>query len=377
MTENERSLVDFVSSVTGEAYLKVEEHLGEGFVRLKTTEAERRQAKHDIQSVEDVVVELLRNARDAEARRIFLATAREGDTRQLVCIDDGCGIPASMRERVFEPRVTSKLDTMVMDRYGVHGRGMALFSIKSNVHAAIVVASGLGRGTAVKVLIDTGALGERKDQSTWPTLLEAPGIADEAVEEAADETERLRGPKNIVRAVCEFSLDYPDVEVWVGSPAELAATMYASAHEMLGTDVLRADENGVLPLWQTLALAADAAELVGRAATLGLELSERNAHRVLSGEVRAVPPARRQLRRVAAEGAMAVGLGETGPGERVDLTVDRRSLKPAPADLIALQASLAAAFDDFARRYYLELKDLPKVQVGKREIIVRFAVDKD
>jgi hypothetical protein len=42
--------------------------------------SERRQAKHDIRGIEDIVVELLRNARDAHAQRIFLATGR-GDRR--------------------------------------------------------------------------------------------------------------------------------------------------------------------------------------------------------------------------------------------------------------------------------------------------------
>ena len=48
-------------------------------------------------------------------------------------IDDGDGHPRrAMHERVFEPRVTSKLDTMHMDKWGVHGRGMALYSIAVN-----------------------------------------------------------------------------------------------------------------------------------------------------------------------------------------------------------------------------------------------------
>ena len=43
------SLLDFVSAVSGDTFLKVEETLGDGYVRLKVSEAERRQAKHDIQ----------------------------------------------------------------------------------------------------------------------------------------------------------------------------------------------------------------------------------------------------------------------------------------------------------------------------------------
>ena len=62
------SLLGFVSSLGGGDPLRVEENLGDGYVRLRVLEAERRQAKHDIRCVEDVLIELLRNARDAGAR---------------------------------------------------------------------------------------------------------------------------------------------------------------------------------------------------------------------------------------------------------------------------------------------------------------------
>ncbi len=60
-------LISFIASMSGEGNLRVEENLGEGYVRLRVSEAERRQAKHDIQHVEDIVIEMLRNARDAGA----------------------------------------------------------------------------------------------------------------------------------------------------------------------------------------------------------------------------------------------------------------------------------------------------------------------
>jgi hypothetical protein len=44
-------LLNFVSSVSGDTFLKVEETFGDGYVRLKVSEAERRQAKHDIRSL--------------------------------------------------------------------------------------------------------------------------------------------------------------------------------------------------------------------------------------------------------------------------------------------------------------------------------------
>ena len=126
MTGSDNGLVGFVASMGGERNLRVEENLGEGYVRLRVAEAERRQAKHDIRCVEDIVIEMLRNSRDAGAKHIYVATAREGDVRTLVILDDGSGIPEDMQSRVFEARVTSKLESVHMDRWGVHGRGMAL-----------------------------------------------------------------------------------------------------------------------------------------------------------------------------------------------------------------------------------------------------------
>lgn len=70
-------LISFIASMSGEGNLRVEENLGEGYVRLRVSEAERRQAKHDIQHVEDIVIEMLRNARDAGADKVYLATTKE------------------------------------------------------------------------------------------------------------------------------------------------------------------------------------------------------------------------------------------------------------------------------------------------------------
>ena len=72
-------LISFIASMSGEGNLRVEENLGEGYVRLRVSEAERRQAKHDIQHVEDIVIEMLRNARDAGADKVYLVEGPEYD----------------------------------------------------------------------------------------------------------------------------------------------------------------------------------------------------------------------------------------------------------------------------------------------------------
>ncbi|HEY3318699.1 MAG TPA: ATP-binding protein [Coriobacteriia bacterium] len=358
---DDNSLIDFVAGVSGEGYLKVEEDFGDGFVRLRISEAERRQAKHDIRSFEDVVVEVLRNSRDAHARRIFLANSREGELRSLTVIDDGVGVPPHLHDRIFEPRVTSKLETMVTDSWGVHGRGMALFSIRENVLSARVASSDLHRGMSLSIVSDCNGLSERADQSTWPVV--------EAAEEGGLKV--VRGPHNIIRRVLEFASEHPEVSVYVGTPTDVIATLHMIGRGSLASaDLLFCDDVSKLPVWQRPAVAADAAELVEIAAGVGLAVSERTAHRVLAGELPALEP------------ALAVAAGSIAPaGEREpsapDIYRDRRGLKIHHADLGEFKRELERAFDVIAERYYLHLKAEPKVVVGRDEIRVRFTVEKE
>lgn len=358
MTDDARSLIDFVSSVSGDTYLKVEETLGDGYVRLRVSEAERRQAKHDIRSFEDIVVELLRNARDAHAQRIFVATAREADTRTLIMIDDGVGIPAAMQERVFEPRVTSKLETMVMDTWGVHGRGMALFSIRSNVTQAKIASSAAHKGASILVTCDTTELTERSDQSSWPAL----------ERDEAGLLRVMRGPHNIIRRVLEFACEHPEIDLYLGSPVEILATLAVAARESLDTsDLLFCDELDRLPVWQRPVAASDAADLVDIAQAVGLTVSERTAHRILSGELAALDTVLSQAQ-IDDEPAAA---------PEPDIYRDRRGLKIHHSDLTAFKRELTSAFDHLAERYYLHLRGEPRVHVDRDGIRVRFDVEKD
>lgn len=357
MSDND-NLLEFVGAVSGETYLKVEENLGEGFVRLRTSEAERRQAKHDIRSVEDIVVELLRNARDAHAQRIFIATTRDADRRLITMIDDGVGVPSSHHEAIFEPRVTSKLDTMVMDRWGVHGRGMALYSIRANTTSCRIAASELHRGTSVTLSAQTEALPERADQSTWPTVeRDDSGLL-----------KVVRGPHNIIRRILEFACEHPELDVYLGSPAEIAATLSAVARASIdASELLFSDSPDRFPVWQRPASAGDAADLVAIAAAVGLPLSERTAHRILGGELAPVESVMAQVQLEE----------EPAPVPSPDIYRDRRSLKIHHTDLARFKQDLARAFDDLAERYYLHLKGEPKVNVTRDGIRVRFDVDKD
>lgn len=350
------SLADFVANVSGDAAIRVEESLGDGFVRLRVGEAERRQAKHDIRCIEDVVIEMLRNSRDAGARKVLVATGRVGDSRTLVVLDDGSGVPDHMRERIFDARVTSKLDSYHMDRWGVHGRGMALFSIKENTRSARVLASGPGIGSSIRVESDATVLDERKDQSTWPSI----GRGD-------DGEQQLRGPHNIVRTCCEFALEERHgCEVYVGSAAEILATARALAKSSADdASLLFVDDVSRLPVLLRPAVAADAHELSDVASSLGLDISERTAHRILAGQIRPLRPVLARL------------LHHSGSSQKpVDLMRDRRGLKVSREDAESFARIMERDFEFVAQRYYLSLSSEPRVSVTRDKITVTFDLDK-
>lgn len=361
MANDADELISFIASMSGEGNLRVEENLGEGFVRLRVSEAERRQAKHDIQHVEDIVIEMLRNARDAGAHTIYVATAKEEGVRTLLFLDDGSGVPDDMRERIFDARVTSKLETMKMDRWGVHGRGMALFSIRENVTRARVVASGMGLGSSFEVVIDCDRLNERADQSTWP----------QAAKDENGAYVCTKGPHNIIRAACEFALEeLRECDVYLGSPTEIAATMFARASKSLDASrLLFLDAASDLPIVQRLGSATDAADFIEIAAELGINLSERTAHRILAGSI---PP----IRSVGAR--LLRSRSQDGPGSKqVDLARDRRGLKISSEDLNRFSRSLERDFQDLSRRYYLTLQGEPRVRVRHDRITVTFDLGKE
>ncbi len=355
------SLEQFVGSVCGESHLRVEADLGDGFVRLRSAEAERRQAAHDIRSTEDVVIEMLRNARDAHAQSIFLAVSREGTTRRIVMLDNGDGVPPAMHKRIFEPRVTSKLDTMHFDKWGVHGRGMALYSIAANAEIAHIVASDSGKGSSILIETDLEKLGEKVDQSSFPLF-----------ELTESGTVSVRGPKNILRTVCEFALESRhDCSIYLGSTTDIVATLYAFGLSSL-TAAARVFGNAEeFPVCKRLSLAADPAELACAAAFLGLALSERSARRVLDGEIAPVPPL---LERIHIAGGMRSSEKISSRTPRV--TSDARGLKIAPDDLDGFSSCIASAYRDLAHRYYLEPDVQPEIQVGKDGIRISIPVNK-
>lgn len=355
----EGSLQDFIEDVNGTGHLRIEHDFGDGFVRLQTSEAERRQAAQDIRCSENIVLEMLRNSRDARASHIFVAIAREGEKREIVIIDDGCGIPASMHGIVFEPRVTSKLDTSHMDAWGLHGRGMALYSIAVNTLSAEVTDSDANKGCAIKVVSDLRKLPEKTDQSSFPEF-----------RVAEDGSVNVRGPKNILRTVCEFAIQERSCcSVFVGSPSEIAATLYAYGVATLASiDRLFCKDEKQLPITKRLATAADPASFAAIASSMGIELSERTARRIIDGEIEDIDPV---LERVVlspdnpTSGGSRRGSKRSGSSKGIRLGAD---------DVRALQDATVKAFSEIADAYYVEGDVVPKVMSRQNRITITIPV---
>lgn len=380
-----KDLAAFIQDVTGDSHLRVEEDLGDGFVRLHSAEAERRQAKQDIRCSEDVVVEMLRNARDAHAATIYVATSKEGSARKIAIIDDGDGIPASMRQKVFDARVTSKLDTMRTDLWGIHGRGMALYAVKTNARTAEVAASKVDGGTAFFVQTDTDELGERRDQSSMPQF-----IRDD------DGIVTVRGPRNINRAVCEFAyVERATCRVYLGSPAEIAATLWRDARAAVSQSVIAFCRNPEeLSVCKRLALATTPDEFAEIAAGIGIGISGRTARRIMDAEIlplepmdRAIEPvsegeARRNRAQEALPGMGDPAAGASPPPGRGDvlddvLFRDTRGLQVSEKDRAAFNEAVSAAYERLARSYFLDPNVRPEIRYRRDRIDVFIPVVKE
>ncbi len=359
MSDSAEKLAAFLDSMPAGARFRVEDDLGDGFVRLRVSEAERRQAKQDIRCVEDAVIEMLRNARDAHARTIIVGSSRSGNIRRIVMADDGDGVPNRLRERIFEPRVTSKLDSMTMDDWGVHGRGMALYSVRENAERAECVASVEGKGSVFFVEFDCSKVPEKSDQSTASPLVKQ---ADGAWLVGA-------GPHNILKSASEFALaNRAACTVYLGSLVDCAATMYA-----FGRQFLSVGETGdnVAPI-KRLGLARDASALVDAANSFGIDMSARSAHRIIAGSVEPLAPLLETLERMHAEPEK----GEKKPRRAEGALRDHRGLKISSGDLQAFSSALKTAYAELAEGYYLEPDVEPSIRLSADGLHVTFPIAK-
>ena len=274
--------------------------LGSGFARLTGPEGARRHPSR-LRYVEDALMELLRNARDAGAENVYVASTLKGRRyRVLSVIDDGGGIPETHRDLIFEPGVTSRHLSPIddpLDPYGApHGAGLSLYHIRNAaVETQLLSASS---PTAIKVSFDTRTLPERALQSgSRPSR------------------------SNLQSTLQHFAATGPTL--YHGPPSRILATLLLNSHIIHSYD--------------------GAASLREKALDLGLDVSLRTVQRVWRGEVEpvsAVLPA--------------------GDGEKVGERGKRRTLAVEP--VLALgdeeRDGIADILRRAARASYLEVGEL-------------------
>jgi hypothetical protein len=222
--------------------------LGAGFARLTGVEGARRGPSR-ITHVEDALLELVRNARDAGATRIYVAsTLRDRRYRTLTVIDDGQGIPQSHKELILEPGVTTRHLNPLTEPADpvVHGAGLSLYQIQAHSLKTKVLST--SSPTSIQATFDTTSLPERTLQST------------------------TRPSKSNLRATLErftaiSNTNSPRLHSYYGSPTRILATLL---------------HHRIIPELR------DSAGLRELATELGLGVSVRSVQRILRGEVRPV-----------------------------------------------------------------------------------------
>lgn len=258
----DKDLVKFLNKIGASQKFRIEEDFGEGYVRLNIEESQRRQAKHDIRSIEDVIIEMIRNSRDAGAKHILVASRLRKNLREIWVIDDGEGIPVELHKKIFEARVTSKVDKIIEDDYGIHGRGMALYAINSRCIEAFVNQSSKGRLTVLKTVSNINDLHEKSDQSTLPKIKKNHGQFE------------IKGPVNVPRIIAEFAIKNDEINYYFGLPSQIAGNLVNLAKkEDKFSDFLSKDVNKFCVIFYNY---------------FGFELSKRNAYRCLSGELKGI-----------------------------------------------------------------------------------------
>jgi hypothetical protein len=281
--------------------------LGAGFARLTGVEGARRVPSR-ITHVEDALLELLRNARDAGATRIYVAsTLRDRRYRTLVVIDDGHGIPESHRDLILEPGVTTRHLNPVRDPEDPsatpHGAGLSLYQIRAK--ALNIRVPSASAPTSIQATFDTHALPERSLQSaTRPSKSNLRATV-----------QRFTEPTN-------KKLHMPRTQIYYGSPARILATLLHHRIIQRGRDSMGLREV---------------------ATGLGLDVSTRSIHRILRGEVR---PLGGVSEEGSGQGSGSRAVGRVGDAGPVLELGEKES------------AEIADILRRAARAEYLEVEDL-------------------
>lgn len=286
--------------------------LGSGFARLSGAEGPRRSPSR-ISCVEDALLEMLRNARDAGASRIFVATTlRSRRYRTLTVLDDGCGVPDPYAELIFEPGVTSRHLSPVNDgEPSPHGAGLSLYHIRQAALEARLLHP--SSPTSFHTVFDTTRLPERALQSS-----------------------SRPSRSNLLATARSFATRHPELSIHYGSPA-------ATLSSLLHHHIIQKTNSQAL-------------HRVARG--LGLGVSLRTVQRILRGEV---SPAGRVL--PAGEGRdPGVVSGRASPGGGPVLYVGEED-----------RARIADILSRAAQASYLKSGEL-RLEARPGEVVIRVSV---
>ena len=294
--------------------------LGAGFARLTGLEGARRGPSR-ITHVEDALLELARNARDAGATSIYVAsTLTDRRYRTLTVIDDGHGIPDSHRELILEPGVTTRHLNPVTDPGDPtpHGAGLSLYQIKTRSLTTRVLRT--SNPTALQATFDTYSIPERTLQST-----------------TRPSTTNLRATLANFSDTTNSNRQASPLRAYYGPPARIFATL-------LHNRIIHKSEDS---------------SLLGRlAASMGLAVSTRSVQRILRGEIRPLGDVSGAKGGVGTEKRNIVGRKPDGPM----LTLGDEET-----------GEIADILRRVARAGYLEVEDL-RVESRPGEISLRARV---
>lgn len=192
-------------------------------------------------------MELLRNARDAGARNIYVASVlRRRRYRTLTVLDDGQGVDERYATLIFEPGVTTRHLNPTIEAVDPnsppHGAGLSLYHIRNlAVRSSLLSAAS---PTSITVTFDTRVLPERSLQST------------------------TRPSRSNLRATVEnFARTSRTSAFYYAQPAKILASL-------IKNHIIHNDESAV--------------ELVELAEALGLWISTRTAQKIKNGEIPAI-----------------------------------------------------------------------------------------
>ena len=205
--------------------------LGDHIEMLLDLDPTARLVKADRGHLEQVVLNLAINARDAmpHGGRLQIKTAMAGDYVRMTVLDTGCGIPQAIQSKVFDPFFTTK---------GALGTGIGLATVYGIVEqngGSISVASIEGQGTTFT--IDLPATDE-------PIVMPEPPSAPRVVEGCA--TVLLVEDDPRVRSLAELILHKAGHDVvTTGGPIEAIAALKAQSDiDLVITDIVMPDMNG-------------------------------------------------------------------------------------------------------------------------------------